>query len=133
MKVCRGVRGATTVASNDATSILSATRKLLEEMVSSNDLLVEDIAAVFFTCTDDLDAAFPAKAARLSGWQNVPLLDAREVPVPGSLPRCIRVLILWNTEIPQCKVSHVYHGEAWRLRPDLTSLDENYQKQEDVR
>ena len=120
----RGVRGATIVASNDAQTILSATGELLKEMVSSNGILVEDIAAVLFTTTEDLDAAFPAKAARLLGWQQVPLLDAREIPVPGSLPRCVRVLLLWNTDVPQCKVSHVYQREARKLRPDLTKPED---------
>ena len=115
----RGVRGATTVASNDATNVLSATRDLLAEMVSSNGIRVEDISAVVFTVTDDLDAAFPAKAARLLGWQHVPLLDAREIPVPGGLPRCIRVLLMWNTDLPQRRIAHIYLGGARRLRPDL--------------
>ena len=84
-----------------------------------NHIQAEDVAAVFFTVTDDLDAAFPAQAARMLGWQQVPLLDAREIPVPGSLPRCIRVLLLWNTDTPQSEVVHVYLGEARRLRPDL--------------
>lgn len=116
----RGIRGATTVASNQEDSILAATRELLQEIVSANYILAEDLAAVFFTVTDDLDAAFPAKAARMLGWQQVPLLDAREIPVPGSLPRCIRVLLLWNTDTPQTEIVHVYLGEARCLRTDLT-------------
>lgn len=115
----RGVRGATTVAANVAEEILSATRALLEEMVRSNGICLEDIAAAFFTVTSDLNAAFPAQAARQMGWQHVPLLDAQEIPVPGSLPRCIRVLLLWNTAVSQQKVVHVYQGEARSLRPDL--------------
>lgn len=115
----KGVRGATSVASNDAESILSATEELLQEVVSSNGIRVEDIAAVFFTTTDDLDATFPAKAARLLGWQYVPLLDSCEIPVPGSLPRCIRVLLLWNTDIPQREVNHVYQRDTRKLRSDL--------------
>lgn len=120
----RGVRGATTVAANDAQSILSATEELLAEMVSFNGIQVEDVAAVLFTTTGDLDAAFPAKAARALGWQHVPLLDAREIPVPGSLPRCIRVLLLWNTDVPQCRVAHVYQGEARKLRQDLARSED---------
>jgi len=120
----RGVRGATTVACNDAEGILSATGELLEEMVSANGILVQDIAAAFFTSTDDLDAAFPAKAARLRGWQHVPLLDAREIPVPGSLPRCIRVLLLWNTDASQSRVIHVYQRKARKLRPDLAGSED---------
>jgi len=120
----RGVRGATTVPANDAQSILSATEELLAEMAASNGMLVEDVAAVLFTTTRDLDAAFPAKAARLLGWQHVPLLDAREIPVHGSLPRCIRVLLLWNTDVPQCRVAHVYLREAQKLRQDLARSEE---------
>ncbi len=115
----RGVRGATTVEWNDAGQILAATRALLEEMVARNQMAPEDIAAVFFTVTDDLDAAFPARAARELGWVHVPLMDAREIPVPGSLPRCIRVLLLWNSDILQSQVTHVYQGNAIKLRPDL--------------
>jgi chorismate mutase len=115
----RGVRGATTVEANEAGQIITATRLLLQEMAARNRMAVEDVAAIFFTVTDDLDAAFPARAARELGWVQAPLLDACEVPVPGSLPRCIRVLLLWNTERPQGDVVHVYQGEAVKLRPDL--------------
>lgn len=128
----RGVRGATAISTNDAGEILSATRALLEEMVRLNGILTEDIAAVFFTATDDLDAAFPARAARLLGWQHVPLLDAREIPVPGSLPRCIRVLLLCNTETPQGAVVHVYQGEAQSLRPDLSALESRSKDEEEL-
>jgi chorismate mutase len=117
----RGVRGATTAESNTAGSILAATQALLEQMVSANAIQTEDLAAAYFTVTDDLDASFPAHVARQMGWDQVPLLDAREIPVPGSLPRCIRVLLLWNTETPQREVVHVYQSEATRLRPDLKS------------
>ncbi len=115
----RGVRGATSVATNEAEMILAATRKLLATMVATNEMFVEDIAAAHFTVTTDLDAAFPAKAARQMGWQYVPLMDACQVPVPGSLPYCIRVLLLWNTDKRQQEIAHVYQGEAQRLRPDL--------------
>jgi chorismate mutase len=115
----RGVRGATTVASNEAQAILEATSALLRELVSRNGIAPEEIASVFFTLTDDLDAEFPAKAARLMGWRHVPLMDAREIPVPGSLPRCIRVLVHWNTEIPQQEIVHIYQQDARVLRPDL--------------
>jgi len=116
----RGIRGATTAPVNEAPAILLATRTLLEEIVSANALRAEDIAAVFFTTTDDLNAAFPAKAARDLGWQHVPLMDAQEIPVPGSVPRCIRVLLFWNSDTPQDKVVHVYQGNARVLRPDLS-------------
>jgi len=115
----RGVRGATTVAENTARDIGEATRALPEEMVAANGIRPEEVAAAYFTVTPDLDAAFPATAARALGWQYVPLLDACEIPVPGSLPRCIRVLVLWNTDRAQQEIVHVYQGEATRLRPDL--------------
>ena len=115
----RGVRGATTATANEAGAILGATRGLLEEMVARNGIAVDDLAAGYFTVTEDLDAAFPARAARELGWTHTPLLDAREIPVPGSLPRCIRVLLLWNTERAPQEVIHVYQHEADRLRPDL--------------
>jgi len=128
----RGVRGATTVAADVAEEILSATRTLLEEMVRSNSILLEDVAAAFFTVTNDLAAAFPAQAARQMGWQDVPLLDAQEVAVPGSLPRCIRVLVLWNTSVPQNEVVHVYQREAQGLRRILLAWERVPNSKEEV-
>jgi len=116
---CRGIRGATTVESDSAAAILAASRNLLSQLVVANEVDTADIASVLFTATPDLTAAFPAAAARELGWQQVPLLDAREIPVPGSLARCIRVLIHWNTEKPQAEIRHVYLGQAAALRPDL--------------
>ncbi len=116
----RGIRGATTVATNTAEAILSATGELLTEMTRQNGVEPDEIAAVLFTCTEDLDAAFPAEASRALGWNTVPLLTAREVDVPGALRRCIRVLILWNTPRSQEEVAHVYLRDAEALRPDLT-------------
>jgi chorismate mutase len=121
----RGIRGATTVSANGAPEILSATRALLSEMVVANHAQTSDLAAAFFTVTADLDAAFPAAAARSLGWQYVPLCDACEIPVPGSLPRCIRVLLLWNTEVSQQDIVHIYQGEARSLRPDLANPSVN--------
>jgi chorismate mutase len=118
---CRGIRGATTAGADSAGDILSATRELLARIVEANQVRAEDIASVLFTVTPDLSAAFPARAARELGWQHVPLLDAQEVPVPGSLPRCIRVLLLWNTDTPQDGVRHVYLQDAASLRPDLAA------------
>lgn len=118
---CRGIRGATTVGANSAAAILSATRELLLQIVEANDLEQEEVASALFTVTPDLTAAFPAQAARQIGWQYVPLLDAQEVPVPGSLARCIRVLVHWNTDRPQAGVRHVYLRGAAALRPDLKS------------
>ncbi len=116
----RGIRGATTAAKNTAEEILAVTREMLSEMVRQNNVESDEIAAVVFTCTDDLDAAFPAEAGRALGWTAVPLLTAREVNVPGALPRCIRVLIMWNTPRSQEEIEHVYLREAESLRPDLT-------------
>ena len=116
---CRGIRGATTVETNSEPHILEATRQLLTHMVEANGIEVADIASAFFTATPDLTAAFPAQAARDLGWHQVPLLDAQEIPVPGSLPRCVRVLVHWNTSKPQEEVRHSYLCEAVRLRPDL--------------
>jgi len=116
---CRGIRGATTVEVDSADAILAATGDLLLRMVEANHIAVADIASAVFTMTPDLTAAFPARAARELGWQHVPLLDAQEVPVPGSLLHCVRVLMLWNTDRSQDEVRHVYLREAASLRPDL--------------
>ena len=116
---CRGVRGATTVETNSAVAILAATRELLTRIINANGVAVDDIASTFFTVTPDLTAAFPAQAARELGWQHAALLDAREIPVPGSLPRCVRVLIHWNTPKSQAEICHVYLRGATSLRPDL--------------
>lgn len=116
----RGIRGATTVCDDEADAILQSTRELLLAICAENPTLkAADIASIFFTVTDDLHAAYPAKAARTLGWEEVPLMDAREIPVPGSLPCCIRVMILWNTEVEQKDVRHVYLRDAVTLRPDL--------------
>ena len=115
---CRGIRGATTVQKNTAEAILAATRELLALIIEANDLKVEDVASAIFTTTPDLTAAFPAKAAREMGWRDVALLDAQEIPVPGSLERCIRVLIHWNTEKSAAEIRHVYLRGARKLRPD---------------
>lgn len=117
---CRGLRGGTTVDRNDADSILAATTELLETLVQANDLLPEDVASVVFTVTSDLDAVHPARAARDLGWVDVALICATEIPVPDSLPRCIRVLIHWNTVKAQSEMHHVYLRGARSLRPDIT-------------
>lgn len=116
---CRGVRGATTVDTNSPEAILSATRELLLALTTANDLDPADLACAIFTATPDLNAAFPAQAARELGWTHVPLLCAQEINVPGALPGCIRVLLWWNTERPPSEVVHVYLREARNLRPDL--------------
>lgn len=118
----RGIRGATTVPADDPDLILGATRELLEEILAENDTMrPEDIASAFFTVTEDLASTFPAQAARQMGWSLVPMLCAREIPVPNSLPRVIRVLVHWNTEIPQGEITHVYLRDAVKLRPDLVA------------
>jgi chorismate mutase len=121
---CRGIRGATSVDANDADAIIAATRELLECIVSANDLSVEDVASVIFTATPDLGAAYPARAAREMGWVNTPLLCMQEMAVVGSLPRCIRALVFWNTDLSSDQVQHVYLGAACALRPDLTGEGE---------
>lgn len=118
----RGIRGAVTVETNTERAILDATRGLLEEMVRANDVATHEIAAVLFTTTWDLNAAFPAEAARQLGWDAVALMSGAEIDVPGALPRCIRVLMLWNTPRAQEEIVHVYLHEAEALRPDLTAL-----------
>ncbi len=116
----RGIRGAITVDTNSAEEIISAAEILLQEMVKQNDVQTDEIASVLITTTEDLDAAFPAKGARsLNGWEYVPLMCAREIPVPGSLPRCIRVMMHVNTTKTQREIQHVFLREAVKLRPDL--------------
>ena len=116
----RGIRGAISVAEDRSEAILSATGELLIAILHANPgLQSEDIASVLFTVTDDLCSTYPALAARQLGWSQVPLICAREIPVPGGLPRCIRVLVHWNTDLPQSNIHHVYLGEATSLRPDL--------------
>jgi chorismate mutase len=118
----RGIRGATTVSADESDLILQATRELLEEILAENEgMQTEDIASALFTVTDDLTSTFPAQGARQMGWGLVPMLCAREIPVPGSLPRVIRVLVHWNTELPQNKITHVYLRDAIKLRPDLVA------------
>ena len=116
----RGIRGATTVSADQPDLILQATRELLEAILEQNEaMLPEDIGSAIFTVTDDLVSTFPAQAARQMGWDLVPMLCAREIPVPDSLPRVIRVLVHWNTETPQSEIVHVYLRDAVKLRPDL--------------
>ena len=118
----RGVRGAITVESDQSEAILLATRTLLEAIHKANPGLVpDDLASAFFTLTDDLSAAYPAQAARELGWTQVPMLCSREIPVPGSLPRTVRVLLHWNTSLAPEEIRHVYLGEAIQLRPDLVA------------
>ena len=116
----RGIRGAITVSADQPDLILQATRELLEAILDENPgMNSEDVASTIFTVIDDLASTFPAQAARQMGWELVPMLCAREIPVPNSLPRVIRVLVHWNTEVPQSEIKHVYLRDAVKLRPDL--------------
>ncbi len=117
----RGVRGATTATANTREAICSATQELLRRLIEANEIPMEEIASAFFTVTDDLDAEYPALAARDIGWVYVPLLCAREIAVPGGLARCIRVLLHVNTEKTQERIRHVYLREAAILRPSFAS------------
>lgn len=111
MTVCRGIRGATKASENTADAIYSATREMLSELIDANDITEPDIAAVYFTVTEDLNAVFPAAAARQLGWNQTALMCSTEIPVPGSMLGCIRVLILYNTEKPQSDIRNIYlHG-----------------------
>jgi chorismate mutase len=102
---------------NTAEAILAATRELLELIVQANEVQVEDITSAFFTLSDDLDAAYPALAARQMGWDCVALLCAREIPVPGGLDRVVRILLHVNTKKPIEAMRHIYLREAISLRP----------------
>lgn len=116
----RGVRGATTVEFNRSEDIGKAVVELLQEMMAGNNLHTEDIGAALFSTTEDLDAMFPAAAARsLPGWEAVPLFDAQQLYVERSLQKCIRVLLLVNTDLKQNEVKHIYQQRAVVLRPDL--------------
>lgn len=121
----RGIRGATTIESDTEENVLSATRELLDGILASNPgLRMEDIACALFTVTDDIASAYPARAARQLGWTQVPMMCAREIPVPNSLPRAIRVLIQWNTNMTQNQITHVYLRAAVKLRPDLAAAQQ---------
>lgn len=117
----RGIRGATTVESNTKDEILSATAELLSAIVQANELQEDDVASVFFSATQDLNAEFPALAARHMGWSHVALTCMEEMYVPGSLPMCVRILMHVNTTKRQDEVQFVYLRGAKALRPDLTN------------
>ena len=119
----RGIRGATTTISNEPEAIRSATKNLLVALTKANALTPNDIAAVIFSSTPDLNAAFPASAARELGWSEVPLFGTQEVECPTGIPLCIRVLILLNTDKSQHEIQAVYQGGAVVLRPDLSATD----------
>lgn len=116
----RGLRGATTVKENNANEMLQHTKQLIEEMVETNHVEAETISHVFISVTSDLNAAFPAKSLRqIPGWVHVPVMCMQEIEVPGSLERCIRVMMVTNTSLEQQEIKHIFHHEAKQLRPDL--------------
>jgi len=121
----RGVRGATTVERNERGEILARTEELLRALVERNGIEVSDIVSALFSVTDDIDAEFPAVAARRLGWMYTPLMCTREIPVPGSLRLCVRVLLHVNSDRPQEDIIHLYLREARKLRPDLDTGDED--------
>lgn len=119
----RGIRGAITAKANTKGDIFEATKELLKAIVEANQIDPEDIASIFLTTTPDLNADFPASAARELGWHLVPLLCAREIDVPNAMSRLIRVLMHVNTAKSQAEIRHLYLGEAAVLRPDLMNRD----------
>ena len=122
--MCRGVRGATTVTENTKEAILEATREMMFIIIRANDMRAEDVASAYFTTTVDLDATYPALAARQLGWYDAALLCGHEMQVPDGLPMCVRVLIHWNTTRSDTEIVHVYLREAKSLRPDRKTLPE---------
>lgn len=117
----RGIRGATTADENSAAAIFTATEELLRAMVELNDVDPDEVASAFFTTTPDLNAAFPAYAARQLGWLTVPLICGHEMGVPGDVPLCIRVMLHYNTDKPQAAMHHAYLRGAVALRRDLVA------------
>lgn len=122
MTMSRGFRGATTVVENDAEEMLVETKRVLKQMVEANGIDSQTISHVFFSVSTDLNATFPAKAAReIPGWTHVPVMCMQEIDVPGSLEKCIRVMLVAQTSLKQENVQHIFLNEAIRLRPDLQS------------
>jgi chorismate mutase len=115
---CRGIRGAITVPENTKEAIIAATKELLHNMIKVNEVKISDVACILFTTTSDINAAFPAAAARELGWTQVPLLCGHEMNVPGSLSSCLRVLVLFNTDKKNEDIVHVYLGDAVTLRDE---------------
>ena len=118
----RGVRGATTVAQNDEKIIIDATEELLREIIERNDIQPDSVCSAIISVTDDITSTFPAKALRrMEGWTYVPVVCFLEIPVPGALKNCIRIMLHWNTDKGQQEINHVYLKDAQILRPDLRS------------
>jgi chorismate mutase len=121
----RGVRGATTAEANTREAILTATSELLQLMIAANQIEADDVASAIFTTTIDLNAEYPALAARALGWHDVALMCVHEMNVPHGLKRCVRILLHWNTAVAPQDVKHVYIKGAVNLRPDRAfSLNE---------
>jgi chorismate mutase len=118
----RAIRGAITVERDEPALIHAATRELLSEIVARNGIDLDHIISVIFTVTPDLTSAFPAMAARAMGWIDVPLLCTMEIPVPGAMGRCIRVLVHVESDRKRSAIQHVYIGEAQSLRPDISEI-----------
>jgi chorismate mutase len=121
----RGIRGAITVEKNEKDAILFATEMLLEKIVSVNKIKVEDVASVVFSVTQDLNKEFPAPAARELGWLYTPLLCTVEIPVEGSLKKCLRILMHVNSDKKQSEMKHIYLGGAKVLRPDISEGEDS--------
>ena len=119
LMLVRGVRGATTVHENTAEAINRGTAELLQAIIEANGIEEEFVASVIFTTTPDLNAAYPAGAARAVGWRQTALMGCQEIDMPSGVPQCIRILIHWNTEKRLKEIRHVYMHGAERLRPDL--------------
>lgn len=115
---CRGIRGAITVSENTKEAIVAASKALLQNLIEANEVEISDVACILFTTTPDLNAAFPAAGARELGWTQVPLLCGHEMNVPGSLPGCLRILVLFNTDKRNEDIIHVYLGDAVTLRDE---------------
>lgn len=121
----RGIRGATTVVNNEANEILEKTKALLEEMIEKNNIIPASVSHVFVSVTSDIDAVFPAKSIReFPGWKYVPVMCMREIDVPNSLEKCIRIMMVVNTAKSQQDIQHIFQKEAIRLRPDLVEEEE---------
>lgn len=117
----RGIRGAIDVARNAKDEILSRTGILLEALIKENRVKAKDVAAAVFSLTPDLDAEFPAIAARRLGWTDVPLMCCSELDIPGGMKKVVRILLLVNTSLPSSRIRHQYLGNTPRLRPDLAA------------
>ena len=126
----RGIRGAITADGNTKQEIIKKTKELLIALKKENDFKIEDITSIFFSVTSDLNAAFPAQAARELGWDRVPLFDMQEIEVPGSLSKCIRVLIQINCQKSQTEIKHCYLRGAKVLRKDLVKENSDLKESE---